>query len=79
MVKTSLAGSTKQNFKFFCDPCLTKMEVAMVQSETQKINGLETKVDGIEKKLDEITKLLSRKETPQVRDAAPNIWSDKER
>ena len=82
MVKTYLAASTKSKFKFFCDPCLTKLEVNMVETESQKMCGLETKVNAIEGKLDEITKLL--KETRNllskpVEPVLPSIWHNKEK
>ena len=81
MVKTFLAGSTKSNFKFFCDSCLTQMEVNMVETENQKINGLEKKVNSIEYKLDEITKLLKKTEAvpKPAKPTVQSVWHDKEK
>ena len=58
MVKTFLAASTKSNFKFFCDGCLTEFERNLVETQDQKITALTKKVGDMETKLDEITKLL---------------------
>ena len=86
MVKTYLAISTKSNFKFFCDPCLTKFEINMVETESQKIAGLENKVNSMENKLDEITKLLKNTQTQtkitpvnQGKQTSQSIWDNTEK
>ena len=68
LVKTFVAASTKSNFKFFCDVCLTTFEQNLVATEDQKISGLVDKVNSMEGKLNEITKLLS---------ASPGIIKEK--
>ena len=84
MVKMFLGGSTKVNFKFFCDICLTKLEVSMVETESQKINGLEKKVANMESKLDVITNLLKNSNNVQPKTSpskdcnSTTIWQDKE-
>ena len=86
MVKTFSAASTKSNFKFFCDKCLTELEISKASTEHQKINLLETKVNSMESKLDEITTLLKNNQNKQPRNSdskptlKPNtIWQDKEK
>ena len=36
LVKTFLSASTKSNFKFFCDICLTNLEKTMAETNGQK-------------------------------------------
>ena len=81
MVKTFLASSTKGNFKFFCDICLTKMEIDMAQSDKQKVHGLELKIEGMEKKLDEITKLLKEEHVIPKKEVnqGNTVWHDPEK
>lgn len=83
MVKTFVAASTKGNFKFFCDPCLTKMEMDEAEAGTSQMKGLEDKVNIMEKKLDTITKLLEKTQNIQTNNVAKplikNIWDDKDK
>ena len=58
MVKTFLAQSTKTNFKFFCDVCLTEYERNLLETQDEKITLLIKKVGKLEGKLDEIVKLI---------------------
>ena len=44
MVKTFTAAPTKPSFNFFCNSCLTKLEINMVMSESEKDTALEKKV-----------------------------------
>ena len=37
-------GSTKMNFKFFCDTCLTKFEIDRSKAETDRLNAVENNV-----------------------------------
>ena len=81
MIKTFLAASTKANFKFFCDICLTEYERNLVEIQNQKITALTEKVGKMETKLDEITKLLK---SPQHKSDAPKpvprtCWDDAEK
>ena len=82
LIKQFHAASTKGNFKFFCDKCLTNLEVILAGSESQKINTLEMKVDSMENKLDEITTLLKCSkivsDTSQKKmSITHSIWQDK--
>ena len=82
MVKTFLAQSTKQNFKMFCDSCLTEYERSLVETQDQKITALTKKVGDMETKLDEITKLLKTPNQAKVvtqKAAIKTCWDDTER
>ena len=87
MVKTFHSSSTKDNFKFFCDPCATKMERNMKQTEGYKIKILENKVSSVEKKLDEMMELMKKttvlkkplEEKSSRSHPPPCVWDDKER
>ena len=85
MVNSFLLSSTKNNFLFFCDKCLTQLEISSSGSDSQRINLLETKMNTIDTQLQEITSMLksnaSKPATPAIpRHAAPpppsrdNIW-----
>ena len=67
--------------QFFCDKCLTNIEIILAGSESQKINTLEKKVDNMENKLDEITTLLKSSKTvsdsSHKMSATQSIWYDK--
>lgn len=82
MVKTFLAASTKSNFKFFCDGCLTEFERNLVETQDQKITVLTKKVGDMETKLDEITKLLktpSRAKSDTQKQVTKTCWDDNEK
>lgn len=82
-VKGFRAASTKSNFKFFCDPCVTKFERNLGATESQKITGLEKKINNMEQKLDDITKLLkgnsSQQKPGSEKPIEENLWHDEER
>ena len=59
MVTHFLLASTKNNFMFYCDKCLTEMEISKAETEERRIENLENKMIGIDKQLDEIKKLLN--------------------
>ena len=81
MVKTFGAASTKNNFKFFCDICLTNYERSLVETQNEKITALTEKVVNMEAKLDEVTKLLKspRDNTSQPKAVVRTCWDDNER
>ena len=85
MIKAFHSPSTKNNFKFFCNNCLTEFERSMVESQAEKITNLEKNFLGMESKLNEITELLKRKETRNSNQqktskaTISNIWHDKEK
>ena len=82
MVKTFLAISTKSNFKFYCDCCLTKMEIDLAATEQDKINMMEKKIASMETKLDKVVSLMQESKTnvsslPVAQ--KQNVWHDKDR
>ena len=84
LIKQFHAVSTRSNFKFFCDKCLTNIEINLAGSQNQKINTLEKKVDSMENKLDEITTLLKNSKTLtdssyKKMPATQSIWHDKKK
>ena len=82
-----LQSSTKKNFQFFCDKCLTQLEISMSESDSQRINLLETKMNTIDSQLKEITIMLKSKgenkvEAPSTSVKSPvknSIWNDVEK
>ena len=66
MITTFLAVSTKNNFKFYCDTCLTNLEISNAESTSEKVATLEKKYISMETKLEEIKELLIRKEEKQT-------------
>ena len=79
-----LLPSTKKNFVFYCDRCLTKNEIQQTETNKDRIDNLEDKMSNIDKQLEDIKKMLgkntdqknSKKETKLPRD---NLWANKER
>ena len=55
--------STKNNFVFFCDRCLTEMEISRSESDTKRINLLEGKMADMDQKVVEIMALLKAPST----------------
>ena len=81
MVKAFLAPSTKDNFRFFCDKCLTKFERSLVETQEERIENLQNKFLGMEEKLDGIMNLL-KNGSPSLQETSnkqQNIWHDRER
>ena len=87
--KTTITGfslpSTKKNFVFYCDKCLTELEISKANSDANRIDVMENKMTSIEKQLIEISSLLKvkaksentiKKQNTLSKD---NIWSNKER
>ena len=86
LVKQFQAQSTKENFKFFCNKCLTELEISMAKASTDKINTLEKKYETMETKLDTIIEHLSNEKTSSKistrKPSGPNIsslWLDKDK
>ena len=88
--KTTVSGfllsSTKRNFMFHCDKCLTEMEIRMADTESRRVDILEKKMNGIDDQLAEIKMLLNAKSKNTEKDVKSNsngnensIWFDKER
>ena len=86
MVKSFVLKSTKSNFKFFCDVCLTNLEQNLVDAETQAMNIMSAKMNSVETKLDEINKKLDNSieqptKTPIMKHTLPRdcVWADADR
>ena len=80
--------STKNNFVFFCDRCLTEMEIGKSESDTRRIDLLEGKMTGMDQKLAEIMALLKAPSTNRAVEPArqaptpepkENPWFDVDR
>ena len=87
-VSQFLLTSTKRNFVFYCDKCLTELEIRKAESESQRVDILEKKMNGIDSQLGAIMKLLSEQSKTQetMQHGKKNgdtngesIWFDKER
>ena len=79
-VTSFLAASTKKNFVFFCDNCLTNFEINKATDESKKVSLLESKMSKMEAKLDEISTLLTKSQKNECIQSNPeSIWNDKER
>ena len=81
-------SSTKRNFKFYCDVCLTKMEISKADADSKRVEILEAKMEGIDKQLGEIMKVLTESRNPQASKVnnqhvsklpEDNIWADAKR
>ena len=72
--------STKSNFIFLCDSCLTSFELTLVGSDSQRVNALENKIANMESQLGDIKDLLTNKQETQqtVKSQTGNAWIDKE-
>jgi len=89
-VTNFLLGSTKKNFAFLCDICLTTLERDTAESDTQRINTLENNMSTMNNQLSEIKQLLMKKDMPDLSTKAvtveksksnnsSSIWFNKER
>ena len=83
MITTFLAVSTKNNFKFYCDGCLTSLEIFNTESTSEKVATLEKKYTNIEKRIEEIKDLILKKnekpiKSKEVKNNQPSIWNNKE-
>ena len=88
MINGYLTSSTKRNFVFYCDKCLTELEISKTQTESKRIENLEKNMFGINNQLSKIMELLSNqdkskndKETIVTTNylSKDNIWSNSER
>ena len=87
MVNHFNRDSTKKNFKFLCDCCLTKFEIDLASSEKKRLNVVEDNITTIKSELEEIKNLLEEKSKMKPEksskdnysSAADNIWFDKAR
>ena len=47
MINSYLTSSTKRNFVFYCDKCLTELEISKTETESKHIEKLEKNMSGI--------------------------------
>ena len=59
MIVTFKAASTRRNFMFLCNGCLTVMETNLADVDGQRIRQMESNMVSITKELSEIKKLVS--------------------
>ena len=79
--------STKLNFKFFCDCCLTNFEVNMANTDNNRLKTLEGNFTTIKTELEEIKTLLKENGKPATKQGksnshispVDNIWFNKSR
>ena len=88
LITQFIRPSTKKNFKFFCDCCLTKFEVDLASNDNRRLHTVEDNITSIKSELEDIKKLLKENATlipaakqEETRRASPvdNIWFNKER
>ena len=78
-----LSPSTKPNFVFYCDKCLTEIEIERADTEKRRVEILENKMNMIDTQLAEIKELLNEKSNAAKQEVShvthDSIWFDKER
>ena len=82
-----LQASTKKNFLFFCDKCLTSLEINRSTEDSQRISLLESKMSTFSQQLTEICSVLksSTQKSPEVLPKPKptmvrnSIWNDAEK
>ena len=87
LIENFLGSSTKKNFPFFFDKCVTLLEISSSESDSQRINLLETKMSTIDSQLKEISMMLkakgeSKADAPTKPVKSPekkSIWNDTEK
>ena len=74
------ASSTNENFKFFCDICLTKFEIDTAKTNDDRLCSVEKNVTKIISELGELKNFLKKdeKSAPPVSENY-NVWNDLER
>ena len=76
--------AVKGNFQFFCDKCLTNLEVNKAKAESDRLSIVENSISSFRSELNEIKDLLKQKSNSSVNNKNPdtitdNIWFDSER
>ena len=76
--------AVKGNFQFFCDKCLTNLEVNKAKAESDRLSIVENSISLFRSELNEIKTLLKQKDNTSVSNKSPtantdNIWHDSER
>lgn len=88
-VRNFLNNSTKKNFLFFCDACLTTLEMNHAGEDSQRIHLLERKMNTIDSQLKEICSMLKSPQAKPVENppkprnspdiSSINFWNDTEK
>ena len=85
-----LQASTKRNFLFFCDKCITNLEISQAESDSNRLQLLESKMSSIDTQLQQIQTILksnsestssskpNKKPEPKPSPKKKSIWSDSE-
>ena len=85
MVSGFLLPSTKRNFMFYCDFCLTKSEISRADDDIKCVDILEGKIEGIDHWLGKIMEFLTTSIAPSTAKVnnqsvhklpKDNIWTD---
>ena len=85
MIQMFKASSTKRNFRFSCNYCLTALETNKADVNGLRVRKLEENMDRINSELKKITELVTPKEAAVKPSTAPsdqrksNIWFDEEK
>ena len=62
-----LLNSTKRNFMFLCDICLTSFEKNLADTDTHRVNLLESKIDTLTTQISNINNILTANQTQQAK------------
>ena len=76
-----LQPSTKRNFVFFCNCCITKYEIEQASEESKRLNSIEEKVAELSNKLEEMSALLIEQKscpTPILKNKSKSVWFKEE-
>ena len=59
--------STQNNFKSFCDCCLTKLEIDTANTDSSRLNTVEVSITTIKSEMEEIKNLLLKEKSPTAK------------
>ena len=78
LLNNYMSTNTRDNFLWFCDPCLTKFQNDQGENESQRLHIIEKKYEDIEMKLEEIKSLCTKEPlVPSIVTSLPftNPWA----
>ena len=79
LLNNYMSTNTRDNFLWFCDPCLTKFQNDQGKNESQRLHIIEKKYEDIEMKLEEIKSLCTKEPlVPSIVTSLPstNPWAN---
>ena len=83
LLNNFMSGNTRNNFLWFCDPCLTSFHENKSKNDSGRLVDLEKKYDDIATQLEDIKSLCSEKSTsttlPPVMPLSTNPWRNSTR